>query len=245
MQIRIIQSKSIILLVSLFVSGCAFESLELTSVANADRFNVPGEEEPDETTDPVNPIESQPSPTVNLERDFGKHALGTKVFNQIYFGMQTLTGISVPTEGSSFVNIRNQYNNFRASLPSSNDLDAFSATNVLAIFNLAFEFCVALATDVPIRNSFFSGTIFAGLPANQGLGNFLSTPDQRNQFVDHLLLKFLGHEVSSLEHRDLMRTELLALLADLEVELNSNLRRNIWPASVCSAALGGASLNLF
>jgi hypothetical protein len=239
MQIRIIQSKSIILLVSLFVSGCAFESLEFTSVANADRFNVPGEEESDETTDPVNRIESQPSPTVNLERDFGKHALGTKVFNQIYLGMQTLTAV----QASSFNSIRNQYNNFRASLPSSNDLNAFSATNVLAVFNLAFEFCDVIANNQAVRNTFFANTFFMNSNTSQVALVDLNTEDRRHAFVDHLLLRFLGNEASSLEHRDLMRAELLSLIADLRnPPAVSN--RNLW-ASVCTAALGGASVNLF
>ena len=220
----------------LFTAGCAFENLSLQN-SDSSAFNGEGD------SNDLNRNGETLGPIVDPERDFGKHALGTKTFNQVYAGMQALTGISVNIQGAtSFGGIRGQYVAARASLPSGNSLNAFSPTNILAVFNLAFEFCDVVAGDGAIRNNFFSDSIFANANGQVGLID-LNTEETQNAFADHLLFKFLGNEVSSLDQRDLMKTELLSLISDLRSPTNIS-AKNLW-ASVCTAALGGASINLF
>lgn len=231
------QNAFLTLLSLLLFTGCAFEQLGTQSTGST---TLSGDSLNDDDSDSG---EGSQDPQVDPELNFGKHALGTKAFNQVYAGMQALTGISIPTQGpTNFSNIRTQYNTSRASLPSSNSLNSFSPTNILAVFNLAFEFCDVLAANAAIRNSFFSNTIFAASNGSVALVD-LNTEERQNAFAEHLLFKFLGNEVSSLDQRDLMKTELLSLIVDLRSPTNIS-ARNLW-ASVCTSALGGASLNLF
>ena len=233
------QSTFLVLFSLLLFTGCAFEQISNQSTGST---ALSGDGLGDDS-DSDNSSEESLEPQGDPERDFGKHALGTKAFNQVYAGMQALTGISVNIQGATdFGGIRNTYNINRASLPSSNSLNAFSPTNVLAVFNLAFEFCDVLAGNQMIRNSFFANTIFAAENASVALVD-LNTEERQNAFADHLLFKFLGNEVSSLEQRNLMKAELMSLISDLRSPTNIS-ARNLW-ASACTSALGGASLNLF
>lgn len=76
--------------------------------------------------------------------------IGVRTFSEINGTMSDLTG--VPTSNS---NVLGKYTLLKQQLPSSEGLDAFGPANIIAISQLAFEYCDQLVEDATLRNNFF------------------------------------------------------------------------------------------
>jgi len=185
------------------------------------------------------------------ELNAGKQQLGVKSSNQIVGTFESVTGF---TRGAN-QSIRNYYNSNKAALPDSNSIEAFTASQRLAIFNLAYEFCRLPSDTDQIRADFYEGTIFGGRN-DEGLPLPLGPPTQvlnsqanKLELINHLLNKFWGtyqfsDRASAESELTSMIDYLLSTLQSGETLQSNNVTKYVM-ASVCTAALAAGPVILF
>lgn len=186
------------------------------------------------------------------EANYGKTALGVKNYLQIYESMwaatqlETFTGL--PRTDNAFNSIRTYYASNKASLPTDNEITRFSSSQMLAITNLAWEFCDRVVENNLARPAFFSGTSFTDLN-NNGLHNpttLLGSAAQREDLAEFILNRLWGEEVTTTQVRQSAIQELASTILSLSdgAASTSTATRNI-VKGVCTAALSSGSVNLF
>jgi len=186
------------------------------------------------------------------EAAYGKTALGVKNFLQIYESMWAATKLEqlsgLPRSNGNFNTLRNLYNSNKATLPANNDVSRFSASQMLAITNLSWEFCDRVLELTSVRNQVFAGTPFVDLNNNtlHQPSVLLSTSSQREVLVDTLLNLLWGEEVVTSPARSSAERDLNALALELitGAAATAQATRNI-AKGVCTAALSSAAVNLF
>ncbi len=191
-------------------------------------------------------------PESDPEFAYGKSALGVKTYLQIYESMWAATKLEsstgLPRSDGNFSNIRNFYVANKASLPTNNNIESFTASHMLTISNLAWEFCDRLLEIQAARTSFFNGSAFADITNNtlHQPSMLLGTAAQREELAEIILNGIWGEETVTSPGRTAAQDELSDLTMDLLTGALADAQstRNIIKG-VCAASLASAAVSLF
>lgn len=182
---------------------------------------------------------------IDNEAAAGKSQIAVKNYEQIFETMVSVTGISVTNE------IRDIYTASKGSLPADNTIENFSASQMLAISNLASSFCERVVPSNGSNMTFFTGTSFTTIN-NNSLHNprVYLTSARQIELAQHYMTKFWGPELTPTPFRQTAQSELLGVITDALSELPSTqngdaqLTRTIM-RSLCAVTLASPQVILF
>jgi hypothetical protein len=138
----------------------------------------------------------------------------------------------------------NTFTSVQQSLPSTESIDAFSASNQQALAQLAIEFCSEL-----VKSPSLSAKFFPGLNYSQPAGTYFATQSNVNLVINPLITRAQivdGHgvQIASQPTVAAVTTELNALIAQLSSGQNGAGRTAAVTTAACAAVLGSAAIVL-
>ena len=165
--------------------------------------------------------------------------LGARTFDKLLYTMSNITGVPVTDSG-----VAGTFAGLQQSLPSTESIDAFSASNQQALAQLAIEFCHQL-----VNNSTLSAKFFPGLDYSQPAGTYFASQVHVNLVINPLIAKAQivdGHgvQVASQPTVAAVTTELNNLIAQLSNGQNGAGRTAAVTTAACAAVLGSAAIVL-
>jgi hypothetical protein len=130
------------------------------------------------------------------------------------------------------------------SLPSTESIDAFSASNQQAVAQLAIEFCSELVNTPALTAKFFPG-----LNLSQPAGTYFATQSNVNLVINPLIAKAQivdgnGVQIASQPTVAAVTTELNNLIGQLSAGQNGAGRTAAVTTAACAAVLGSAAIVL-
>lgn len=158
-----------------------------------------------------------------------KQELGVKSSFQIFDSMSAIVGPQVTLRSNR---VRDYFNQKRASLPDSNNITVFGASQINAIHNLAWEFCDRMMDDSVPRDEFFAGTEFSS-------SRSLNTSAKRESMASLMAERSCGPQVVETDDRIAMRESLHELIDTLQAQgqNDDNVIRGICTAAISSACV--------
>ena len=113
--------------------------------------------------------------------------IGIRTFSEINGNMSDLTG--VPTDNSAALAT---YTKLRQQLPSIESMNAFGPANIIAISQLAFEYCDQLVEDSTLRDAFFKASpyLFDGFGSSVAVA--FDTNAKKEAVVNALYDRMIG-----------------------------------------------------
>jgi Concanavalin A-like lectin/glucanases superfamily len=165
--------------------------------------------------------------------------LGARTFDKLLYTMSDITGVPVTDPG-----VVNTFTSVQQSLPSTESIDAFSASNQQALAQLAIEFCSEL-----VKSPSLSAKFFPGLNYSQPAGTYFATQSNVNLVINPLITRAQivdGHgvQIASQPTVAAVTTELNALIAQLSSGQNGAGRTAAVTTAACAAVLGSAAIVL-
>jgi Concanavalin A-like lectin/glucanases superfamily len=165
--------------------------------------------------------------------------LGARTFDKLLYTMSDITGVPVTDSG-----VASTFAGLQQSLPSTESIDAFSASNQQALAQLAIEFCHQL-----VNNPTLSAKFFPGLDYSQPAGSYFASQSNVNLVINPLIAKAQivdGHgvQVASQPSVAAVTTELNNLIAQLSTGQNGAGRTAAVTTAACAAVLGSAAIVL-
>jgi len=189
--------------------------------------------------------------TLSDESLAGTHELQVKTMREVAAAMTDRTGVSLYfTEGldSDLIeDVRVYVETNVTSLPVTPQAATLSPSHLLAIFNMAYEYCHVLAYENVLRAEFFEGTIFGGFDQN-GNPISLTNPNtmfassiDRDQVINLFLDRFWGVRLQKPQSRLVAESEMHSLVDVLvqDTTPNANGTRNVLKG-LCTAMLSSA-----
>ena len=113
--------------------------------------------------------------------------IGVRTFSELNATMSELTG--VPTNNSA---VLTKYTLLKQQLPSSEDMNAFGPANIIAISQLAFEYCDQLVEDTTLRGTFFNIVPYNFNGFGQAVSTAFSTTAKKEAVVNALYDRMIG-----------------------------------------------------
>jgi hypothetical protein len=150
--------------------------------------------------------------------------IGVRTFDQINATMASITGVNPNT-----LNVRNTFQNVRASLPATPSIEAFLSSHQTSIAQLALVYCSALVDDATARNNFFSSNLSG-----------LTLPADQDTIINPIVAKAIGTVATQPDAET--RDELRNLVGRLCPSGCSGARSLAVTKAVCGAALGSAAM---
>jgi hypothetical protein len=179
-------------------------------------------------SDPGVPVPAPVYPTV-LPPTYG-----IKNFAQVNSTLSQITGIPV-----SNMTVNTLYNTLQQSMPPTNDITAFLASNQTAISQLADGYC-NLAVNTPSASA---TPLFPGLTLSAAPGTYYATPANVSLVVNALTSAAIGTNVNP-ANVTAVQTELTSLITTLaKTPLTGRTTATIAQAA-CTATLGSAAVTL-
>jgi hypothetical protein len=165
--------------------------------------------------------------------------LGARTFDKLLYTMSDITGVPVTDSG-----VASTFAGLQQSLPSTESIDAFSASNQQALAQLAIEFCHQL-----VNNPTLSAKFFPGLDYSQPAGTYFASQSNVNLVINPLIAKAQivdGHgvQVASQPTVAAVTTELNNLIGQLSAGQNGAGRTAAVTTAACAAVLGSAAIVL-
>jgi len=165
--------------------------------------------------------------------------LGARTFDKLLYTMSDITGVPITDSG-----VASTFASVQQSLPSTESIDAFSASNQQALAQLAIEYCSVLVNNSTLRQKFFPG-----LDLTQPAGAYFASPANVNLVINPLITKAQivdGHgvQIASQPTVAAVTTELNALIAQLSNGQSGAGRTAAVTTAACAAVLGSAAIVL-
>jgi hypothetical protein len=165
--------------------------------------------------------------------------LGARTFDKLLYTMSNITGVPVTDSG-----VASAFASVQQSLPSTESIDAFSASNQQALAQLAIEFCHEL-----VNSASLSAKFFPGLDYSQPAGTYFASQNHVNLVINPLLAKAQivdgqGVQVASQPTVAAVTAELNALIGQLSNGQNGAGRTAAVTTAACAAVLGSAAIVL-
>jgi hypothetical protein len=177
---------------------------------------------------PPAPVDAAPNPD-----------LGARTYDKLLYTMSDITGVPVTDAG-----VASTFASVQQSLPSTESIDSFSASNQQALAQLAIEFCSEL-----VKSPSLSAKFFPGLDYSQPAGSYFASQSNVNLVINPLIAKAQivdGHGVQIVTQPTVaaVTTELNALIALLSTGQNGAGRTAAVTTAACAAVLGSAAIVL-
>jgi len=168
---------------------------------------------------------------------------GVKFYGQINAAMSQVTGVPV-----SNATVNTAYNSLQQSLPTSNDLSAFTASAQTAIASLADAYCGTALSTAAIKNATFptldltqTATSYFG-PTTAGAALTATQQTNRNLVITPLVNAATGGATANPTKANLVTTELNTLISTLVGTTGTTTTQAAQGA--CDAVLGSAVVAL-
>ncbi len=161
---------------------------------------------------------------------------GIKNFEQIYYTMSVLTGVS-PNNSR----VKAVFDDVSSALPSNNDIKTFSTGNQVSILKLATEFCHQMIDDSDLRRDVYPDVNFRRTP-NEELNR-----EKRAYLIERTIDHFLGQGVLGAGERNFIYAELNTLVSNLldGSNLDSRNTTQMVGKGLCVTALGSIHNSIF
>jgi cytochrome c553 len=177
---------------------------------------------------PPPPVDTTPNPD-----------LGARTFDKLLYTMSNITGVPITDSG-----VQATFASVQQSLPSTESIDAFGASNQQAVAQLAIEFCSELVNSPTLSAKFFPGLNLA-----QPAGTYFSSPANVNLVINPLLSKAQivdahGVQIATQPTVAAVTTELNALISQLSAGQNGAGRTAAVTTAACATVLGSAAIVL-
>jgi hypothetical protein len=165
--------------------------------------------------------------------------LGARTFDKLLYTMSNITGVPLTNAG-----VAATFASVQQSLPSTESIDAFSASNQQAVAQLAIEFCSELVNTPALSTKFFPG-----LNLSQPAGTYFATQSNVNLVINPLIAKAQivdgnGVQIATQPTVASVTTELNNLIGQLSAGQNGAGRTAAVTTAACAAVLGSAAIVL-
>jgi cytochrome c553 len=165
--------------------------------------------------------------------------LGARTFDKLLYTMSNITGVPVTDSG-----VASTFASVQQSLPATEAIDAFSASNQQALAQLAIEFCSELVKSPTLNAKFFPG-----LDLTQPAGTYFATQSNVNLVINPLITKAQivdahGVQIATQPTVAEVTTELNNLIGLLSNGQNGAGRTAAVTTAACAAVLGSAAIVL-
>lgn len=163
----------------------------------------------------------------------GSHTLQTKTLYATVEAMSARTGIYPNTlntvvseaEDGRLESLRNYIGSNATSLPVQSDAGTVQAAHLLAVFNMAYEYCRVLVDLDSYRAPFFEGTAFEVIPSSgntNGIRDTVLTGGNIQILVDTFLSQFWGARINPSAAYIGARADLIELAEELRPMVTDN-----------------------
>jgi hypothetical protein len=168
-------------------------------------------------------------------------SFGVKNFAQLNSSFSSITGVPV-----SNATVNALYNQLQQSLPPTNDISAFLASNQTAVAQLADQYC-NIAVMTPAMSTGPAGALFPGVdPTQTAAGTFFANTTNANLVINPLINKAIGAGVNPAA-ATIVSNELTALFKKLTTTpyaaTGTNRVGSIAQAA-CTSVLGSSVVSL-
>jgi hypothetical protein len=185
-------------------------------------------------------VVAAPAPPPPAQTDTAPNPdLGARTFDKLLYAMSNITGVPITDAG-----VAATFASVQQSLPSTESIDAFSASNQQAVAQLAIEFCSELVNTPALTAKFFPG-----LNLSQPAGTYFATQSNVNLVINPLIAKAQivdgnGVQIASQPTVAAVTTELNNLIGQLSAGQNGAGRTAAVTTAACAAVLGSAAIVL-